>query len=135
MPPKSFFSLSGRGKASLALVCVGGLCLSLALLLWAAPAVFKPAAGESSAPTEEAIPVYYNPFDGTSQENAPQGPFLVTIAQNRIAVLRRDAPGQILLRLESPLPESLPAEDRALLRAGIKAESWGQVRGILEDYR
>ena len=87
---------------------------------------------------EKNLTEYYTPNAAASQENSGETPsreesYLVTVYDGKIGVFR-EGEDEPFLTADTEV-YLLPREDVAILEKGIRAQDFGAVKSILEDYQ
>ena len=87
---------------------------------------------------EKNLTEYYTPNAAASQENRGETPsreesYLVTVYDGKIGVFR-EGEDEPFLTADTEV-YLLPREDVAILEKGIRAQGFGAVKSILEDYQ
>ena len=87
---------------------------------------------------EKNLTEYYTPNAAASQENSGETPsreesYLVTVYDGKIGVFR-EGEDEPFLTADTEV-YLLPREDVAILEKGIRAQGFGAVKSILEDYQ
>lgn len=110
-----------------------------ALVVCAASFSLKRDAVAAQGNPEKNYTSYYNPKVSSSQERAESREsseekehYLVTVYNGKIGVFRGGESSPFLTADTDVY--LLPQEDIQILRKGIRAESFAEVKGILEDY-
>ena len=90
------------------------------------------------ASREKNLTEYYTPNAAASQENSGETPsreesYLVTVYDGKIGVFR-EGEDEPFLTADTEV-YLLPREDVAILEKGIRAQGFGAVKSILEDYQ
>lgn len=128
-------------------LCVGATLVALAVAAAACSIKLERAAAQArpaqshqavQGQPEKNLTEYYTPNPGASQENSgetasQEESYLVTVYNGKIGVFR-EGEDEPFLTADTEV-YLLPREDVAILEKGIRAQSFGAVKGILEDYQ